>query len=166
MSSISDVYGRNLEFGGSFSADGALLTFPGALGGENLLVIQAEWSYPQQVQILHSLSSAKGYIFAAPNSEGGTLRIGRIVGPQASISSFFTTFGNVCSLNNSFSITASAGCEANTDQKWADYTATFHNVVITNIGGSMSVQDFMIKENIELKFFKFTFEAPTPPSTS
>lgn len=149
--SLQDIYGRSIEFGGAFSADSALLTFSGTGGTGDLLVVQAQWSYPQQVSVKRSLSSNKAYLYAGPAGEqGGQMQIARIIGPVGFANSFYNNFGNVCSANTNFSLSMVTGCG---DQLNSTQTITFHHAVLSNVGGQMSVQDFMVMENLALTFF-------------
>ncbi len=149
--SIQDIYGRSIEFGGAFSADSALLTFGGAGGTSDLLVVQAQWSYPQTVGVKRSLSSNMAYLYAAPSGEqGGQLQIARIIGPVGFSTDFLSTFGNVCSTNNNLSLSMITGCG---DQLNNTETVTLHHAVLSNVGGQMTVQDFMVMQNLTLTFF-------------
>jgi hypothetical protein len=162
MSSINDIYGRSISFGGAFSADSALLSFniTGDGGGVSevgdMLVTQAQWQYPQNIKIFRSLSSKDAYIHAGPAGEQpGQLMIGQIIGPHGLNTVFAEQFGAVCNVeNNSLTLSMEAGCGDETQEGWDDIeTITFHYCVISNFGGQASVEDFLFRQNVQLMFY-------------
>lgn len=154
MSTINDIYGRSIKFGGAFSADSALLTF--TVGGtdysQDMLVTQCQWQYPQSVKILRSLSSNSAYIHAGPAGEQpGQLSIGQIIGPSGMSKTFIEQFADVCNIeDNTLTLSMISGCG---DEIMDESAVTFHYCVIANVGGQSSVQDFLFHQNVQFMFY-------------
>ncbi|MFA5573238.1 MAG: hypothetical protein WDA42_09030 [Candidatus Bathyarchaeia archaeon] len=150
---ITDIYGRQLAFGGAFSADAALLTFNGS---EDMLVTQIQWNYPQTVKMLRSLSSNAAYIHAGPAGEQpGQLALGQIIGPKGMSKTFVEQFADVCNIeDNSLTLSMLTGCGDITDEE----SLTFHYCVLSNFGGQASVQDFLFMQNLQLAFYALSLD--------
>ena len=88
-----DVYSREVQFGGAFSADGARITFGDAFQC-GMLVQNIQYQYQQNISRLYEVGCPDVYLVAGRTS--GQVSIARIIGPKKLAAAFYTKFGNVC----------------------------------------------------------------------
>jgi hypothetical protein len=116
--STQDIFGRkSASFGGSFSADDAILSFAGT--GINtqtnsdipLLVQQFQVSYQQTTSMLFDLTSEKVFfVRGRAQGEGG---MDQIIGPVKLASLFLRNYGDVCQIDkNTFTVSFKARCDS------------------------------------------------------
>lgn len=95
---MPDIYNRRLaEFGGSFSVDDLLLTFPGLPNVAAFLpyiVRQMGINYGQPISRFYGLNLSK--VFLVAGRAQGTATIQQVLAPQGNLGTFFQTFGSVC----------------------------------------------------------------------
>jgi hypothetical protein len=151
-----DVYGRqNDAFGGSFSSDGAVVTFAefglSGQGGVGLLVQTISLNYTQQITRLFEIGSAVSYYVGGRAQ--GQLSLARVVGPRPVQRAFYAKYGNVCNAaTNTLSIRLTAGCGVGGGNAGnaSGYSMLF--CVITSLGLAFNAQDMIINEQLQLMF--------------
>ncbi len=108
-----DILNRRLaQYGGSFSLDDTLLTFPGLLNAAAFLpyiIRQLGINYGQPVTRFYGLNQAK--VFLVAGRAAGQATIQQVLAPQGNLGTFFSTFGNVCSApQNIMQFSIRSGC--------------------------------------------------------
>jgi hypothetical protein len=143
----TDVFSRDVSYGGSFSADGAAITF--ANFGPGVLVQNIQYQYQQAITRLYEVGSPLIYLVAGRTQ--GQVSLARVMGPVAITTGFYQQFGNVCNAaGNSLSFQAQMGC--GTSGGGTVYTIGLHHCVISQLGGSVSAQDMVINESLAMMF--------------
>lgn len=123
----TDIYGRYAQqWGGSFAADSAVVTFGGAnalgVGGSfteqpyrsaaydvGMLTQRLKYSYRQRITRLYEIGSS--YVFYVAGRPEGEGEVNRVVGPRPVLAEFYLTFGNVCFAgSNNVEFAFRAGC--------------------------------------------------------
>jgi len=155
---FDDIFSRKTDsFGGAFSADAATITFPKAFGAAGadpgLLVQQMRADYRQQVTRLYELGSPR--IYYVGGRTDGTATVQRIVGPRNIAAAFYERYGDVCNAkNNVIDVRMSMGC-GDTVLGGSGYQAKY--VVITQVGLSMTAENMLISENLQMMFSAFRY---------
>ena len=157
----TDIFNREIQFGGSFAADKAKLKF-GSLaaavgsGGTDLvgfLVQNLNLTYTQQIAKLYEVGG--NHIYYVGGRTQGTVAIGRIIGPKSVAEQFYTTYGDICQIkenanNIDFELNgADCGSDGNA-AAGANVTYNAQFCVITTVGFSVQAQDMMINEQVQL----------------
>lgn len=154
---MPDIFNRNTDqFGGSFSADQASVTFPALAGGgadAGLLMQNMQVNYTQQITRLYELSSPA--IYYVGGRTAGQASVGRVIGPRKIAAAFYQTYGDVCNAaSNTLHFAMVTGCGAASGSR-AAYTA--HFVVIQSVGLSVGAQDMLINEQLAMMFSSFLY---------
>ena len=145
-----DVFSRQVNFGGSFSADGARVTFGNFNAG--LLVQQIQWQYQQNITRIYEVGSDDIYLVAGRTQ--GQTTVQRILGPRALALEFYTQFGDVCNAQqNHIQFSLQAGCAGGDG---ARQRISMRHCVIQQMGGAVAAQDMIINETINLMFLWLT----------
>ena len=154
---MPDIFNRSTDnFGGSFAADSAKVTFPALLGGGSdagLLVQNMNASYNQQVTRLFEVGSPAIYYVGGRTQ--GQASIARVIGPRKIAAAFYETYGDVCNASSStLHFSMQSGCGALVGAR-AAYTC--HFVVIMQIGLSVTSADMLINEQVAMMFSSFLY---------
>ena len=161
---MADIFNRTTDqFGGSFAADQAKITFPALIEGQGadagLLVQNMSANYTQQVTRLFEVGSPNIYYVGGRTS--GTASIARVVGPKKIAKEFYATYGDVCrARTNTLHFSVSTGCEdgnSPTSGLAARAAYTAHFVVITTVGISVAAADMLINEQLQMMFSSFVY---------
>jgi len=143
---MADVFGREqVPVGGVFISEKSLMTISGAGDlGVAALVQSVSAVYTQAYSQLFELGSNTVYpIMGRPQ---GQLTIGRIVGSGGFSSEFF----DACNGGATVSFQATNGfCNG---LEGSTVAATLSGVFVTSYGIDMTVQDLMVKENVQAVF--------------
>jgi len=157
---MPDIFNRTTDnFGGSFAADQATITFPALSGGHGsdagLLVQNMSANYNQQVTRLFEVGSSNIYYVGGRTSGGAS--IARVVGPKKIAKEFYQTYGDICyARTNTLHFSVSTGCDASS-VNFARAAYTAHFVVITNVGISVGAADMLINEQLQMMFSSFIY---------
>jgi len=150
----TDIFSREVSFGGAFSADGASLTFSNF--GQGLLAQQVQWQYQQNVTRLYEVASPDIWLVAGRTQGQATVQ--RVMGPSSLAASFYETYGNVCNTaSNTITFTFTAACDA-ADTGGDTVTVTLNGVVIVGVGGAVTAQDMVVNESITMLFLWMTYD--------
>lgn len=157
----ADIFSRNVDFGGVFSADGATLTFSGDSStpfGSGMLVQNVQWQYQQNVTRLYEVSSDNVFLVAGRTQ--GQASIQRVLGPTALQEAFYTQYGDVCNIEtNDMIFAARTDCSAEDDSSYGEtITITLKFTVIVQIGGAIASQDMVINESLAMLFLYMTYD--------
>ena len=151
---VKDIYQREARaLGGVFSVDKAVAVFSGGIGSvadQKALVQGVEWSYPRDVKYIYELGSPNEYRVLGRTR--GTMTINRIIG--AGNLTVDSTLFDACGNGGTLTLKASSSFCVAADAKTVTYT--FTGVMVTDIGGNISVEDQMIRERLTLAFTGFT----------
>ena len=174
-----EFFGRTAStFGGAFSADDALMTFP-AITSPNgtaqraevpLLLQQAGFNYQQQITRLYELTSNAVYYVAGRAQ--GTGQLNQVLGPVKLSQNFLRTYGAVCRAGtNVLHFSMAAGCrQASPGQggagvgiaggrNWQDVHAFSANfVVLTSIALQIAAESMLIQQNIGMTIGTLEYE--------
>ena len=147
----TDVFSREVSYGGAFSADGTAVTF--ANFGAGLLAQHIKYSYQQQITRLYEVGSAAVYLVAGRTQ--GRVEMSRVLGPTAILPAFYAQFGNVClASGNNLSFKATTGC-GSASSGTVQTIGIFYSV-IDRISGSVASKDMVINESLSLLFLLMT----------
>lgn len=173
-----DVFSRqNDAFNGSFTSDGATITFPqfgltgstsaisalagnaaaSAAGGAGLLVQNLSTNYAQVITKVYELGTA--YVYYIGGRSTGGMGMSRIIGPRPIQIGFYSKFGDVCdAATNNLDITVKTGCPT-TEGGGADVSPSVYSMkyaVIQQLSMQVNAQDTIINEAIQLIFGSLT----------
>jgi hypothetical protein len=147
----TDVFSRDVSYGGAFSADGAAVTFTNF--GAGLLVQNISYVYQQAITRLYEVGSSDIYLVAGRTQ--GQVTLARVLGPSVLMPAFYTQYGNVCNAaGNSLTFTAQMGCGSQGGGQVQ--TVGINHAVISQLGGSVSAQDMVINETLAMMFLYMT----------
>ena len=150
----TDVFSREVAYGGAFSADGASVSFTDF--GEGMLVQSISYVYQQAISRIYEVGSAKVFLVAGRTQ--GRVTLARVLGPTALLPAFYIQYGDVCNAaDNSMLFTAAMGCGAGAGGE--TQSINIRHVVIAQLGGSISAQDMIINESLQLMFLYMTIGA-------
>lgn len=147
------------NWNGSFRADLLELKLGDATTG--LLTQSINFNYSQQVTMLHEVGSTNVY-YVAGHAQGQA-QLSRVLGPGASVATFMSAFGNVCSPKN-IDFVAAGGCKVgaantatggvanNPDPLSQRVEYTLEYAVLTSVGTSVDSQSIVVQENFGLMF--------------
>jgi hypothetical protein len=142
----TDIFSREVNYGGAFSADGASVQFAGY--GAGFLIQSLRWTYQQQITRLYEVGSPDIYLVAGRTQ--GSVAMQRVLGPLAIATAFYQQYGNVCGAGqNNLSFTMETGCGG---AAAGTQTIDIRHAVISQIGGAVSAQDMVIHETLAMMF--------------
>lgn len=151
---MKDIYSREVDFGGAFSADGASLNL--GINGPGLIVQNLSVAYQQQVTRFYEVGTPKTYLVAGRST--GSLGLQRVVGPGGLVAAFYEKYGDVCKavgtdilLEIGTSCGGAAGARASNS-----YLIKFS--VITSVATSINAQDMIINESVQMMFCFLTIK--------
>jgi hypothetical protein len=159
----TDIYNKkSRNWAGAFSIDQAQLTLTGlgSTGTTGLLVQNIQINYQQQVSFVYDLAKADDVYYIAGRTQG-TLALGKVVGSQGIVKQFYTTYGDVCAIrDHSLELNGISGCSSNSANPPTGTTGTItiKQPIITQFGITMSINDAIIGENVQMIFA--TLELP------
>lgn len=109
----TDMLNRRLaEYGGSFSTDDILLTFPGlqnAAAFVPFIISQLGINYGQQISRIYGLNLSK--VFLVSGRAQGNAALQQILAPQGNLNTFYQTYGDACNANkNVMQFSLRTGC--------------------------------------------------------
>ena len=146
----NDIFQSNVNIGSGWKLGGAVLNF--GTENANLLATSLDLNYTRQTQNIDPINDSARYVIASDPQ--GTLRVGAIVGPSKKISTFITTFGNLCSLKANKLIISPSGTQSCPDDGWSAETWECDGCLITGLG--MNIQKTnggnLVIANITLSF--------------
>jgi hypothetical protein len=143
-----DILGRTATVGEPFSADDTELLFRGA-ALHSLVVQQLGITYQQNITRLWEIGSDKQY-FVSGRQEGG-MTMARVVGPKPLVGEFLKDYGDVCNVReNVISLYVKGACETDAGEIIAS------GCVVTSVAFSVSAQDMVIHENVQLLVARVT----------
>ena len=148
-----DIFSREVSFGGVFSADGATLTFSSpSIFDAGMIIQNVQWQYQQNVTRLYEVSSDQVFLVAGRTQ--GQAQIQRVLGPTALSEDFYSTFGDVCNMeNNDMVFSAQTDCTADPAGNYDDtITITLKHCVIVQVGGNIAAKDMVINESLGILF--------------
>jgi hypothetical protein len=148
-----DLYSREVQYGGSFSADGARITF-----GDNfdcgLLVQNINWQYQQNITRLYEVGCPNIYLVGGRTQ--GQAGVNRVIGPKKLAAAFYTKFGDVCCAGKNFiRMSAITGCssqQCGTSFQAGKQQILMSHCVLQTIGGSVDANNMIINEQLSLMF--------------
>lgn len=161
---MPDIFGRRpLDYGGSFSADGAQIEIAG-LVGIGLIVQQLSIQYQQPITRIYEVGTQKTYFVAGRPQ--GTANIASVLGPGSVFSTFYQLLGDVCNAPiNDLRICLQAGCTTpiGTSVSFpvpaiissavsSGMQLIAKNMVLQSIGLAVAAQDMVINQQLGLFF--------------
>jgi len=156
----TDVFSREVSYGGAFSADGVEITFTGFTAG--MLVQNIQWQYQQAVTRLYEVGSPDLYLVAGRTQ--GQCTVARVLGPTPILPSFYESYGDVCNAeDNSLDFSAVAACGTNGGASAESMIWSMHHVVLVQIGGSVSAQDMIINESMVFMYLWLSLSDGSEP---
>ena len=160
---MADIYRtQELQFGGSYEADSAMVNFVGAgicnglpndlAAGAGMLAQQLGIQYVQPVQRFYELGSQNVYYFAGrPQGQGS---IARLLGPRLIAELFYAVLGNVCCADgNNVTVSAATGCANGNPGENGMITWTLKGVLLTSLGSQIASEDMIWREQLTFLFY-------------
>jgi hypothetical protein len=144
---------EDTKVNGVFTSDRAKLKFANGVSG--VLVQGVNFNYSQAVTRLYEIGSSDGGDFTNIYYVGGRTQgqagLNRVVGPQATITAMYSTYGNVCNAcNNPMELQLNeVDCCSNTQ---VSLVYTLKYVVLVMIGISIQAMECLINEQSQLMF--------------
>lgn len=148
------------NWNGSFRADLLELRLGAITTG--MLAQSINFNYSQQVTMLFEVGSTNVY-YVAGHAQG-QVQLQRVLGPGASVATFMSAYGNVCSPKN-IDFSAKGGCKAGASESGTaqggtgstpalsqkvEYTLEY--AVLTTVGTSVDSQSIVVQENFGMMF--------------
>ena len=182
MAEAKDVFGSNLEFGGAWTLDGAVLTFTipavkavaatkatpaivakAAIESAELIVQGVNFAYKRPVNRLLSLTSSKQYMVSGRGM--GQFSISAIMGPKDNMKAFIEAFSDICNVGTNILSLKPCANICDTEVRTEKTVATFNLLycIIDSIAiqaqlGEMS----FVSETITGIFGGLSMEYPAP----
>lgn len=135
---MADLLDRQLsKYGGSFSVDDLLLTFPNIAGQAAFLpfiISQISLNYGQQIGRFYGMNLNKVFLVSGRPQGNGTMQ--QILAPQANLGDFYRVYGNVCNADRNvlqFSLRNGCGDQQSSVQR---FLASLCVVSQTSISGT------------------------------
>jgi hypothetical protein len=145
-----DVFSREVNLGGTFSADGARITFGDAFS-VGMLVQNISYQYQQNISRLYEVGSSDIYLVAGRTQ--GQASVQRIIGPRRLAVSFYQQFGDVCRVgSNLLRFSARTGCSGGDNDAGTAQRVNLRHCVISNVGGSVAANDMIINESLAFMY--------------
>lgn len=168
-----EIFGRTAStFGGAFSADDAVMTFPAISDASGtsqraqvpFLLQSAQFDYQQQITRLYELTSSAIYYVAGRAEGSGSLS--QVLGPTKLSQNFLRTYGQVCNAGtNILHFSMATGCRGTgtagvggTD--WSNvhsFTANF--VVLNGISLGMVADTMIIQQTLGMTVGSMEYDA-------
>lgn len=148
---MNDIYSRNTSvLGGVFTADNAKVVFKGNLA---VLVQSLQFNYSQQITRLYDVTSPTIYYVGGRTT--GRLSISRIIGPTASVTAFYTQYGNVCKAAQNLISLVFVNTDCSTG---ANNPATYdmYNCVIEQVSVGVQAESMIISDSTTMIFSSLT----------
>ena len=121
--------------------------------GKMGVVTNVQIQFSQTVNRIFDLNkkAGKGAFYYVGGRAEGRATFGRLIGPAGSGCTFYSTYGDICNIKDSLSLTfvgsgASLKCATNTS------TYKLMKPIAIQIGITQNAQDTMINENVQFMF--------------
>lgn len=180
---MADVFqAAPMNFGGGFKSDTGMLTSTGGISGVLMQNINITYQRPvTKIFELGNYSAPAAGAAGAPPIPGkgtnvyyvegrpqGSLTLARILGFAASINAFYVKFGSVCRAGqNNMSLTLSnvecqkkPGDPATIISSLKPVKLDLSFCVLTSVGISVTVQNFVVNENCSMEFANMVYTGP------
>lgn len=175
---MADVFqAAPMSFGGGFKSDTGMLTSTGGISG--VLMQNINITYQRPVTKIFELGNYSKPAGTPPVGKGtnvyyvegrpqGSLTLARVLGFAASINAFYVKFGSVCRAGqNNMSLTLSnVECEKKPGDPASVITSKIpvkldlSFCVLTSVGISVTVQNFVVNENCSMEFANMVYTGP------
>jgi len=172
MAEAKPMFGREkTAIGGVFTSDKAKLQFGQCPDGTvtGVLVQGFNFTYSQQITRLYEIGTDGAdntKIYYVGGRTQGAAQFNRVIGPNASIVDMYACYGNVCrACGNHITLQltetdCSDGiaeeCDELGNSGGVDYVLRY--AVITQVGVSLTAQDMIINETVQLMFSGLTYQ--------
>lgn len=172
-----DVFNRQVStFGGSFSADDAIIVFPNIIATDvttgaqtqtqaNVPLLLQDFSvnYQQSTSMLYDLTTSNVYFVRGRAAGQGSMN--QILGPARLSMAFLRTYGNVCRVDkNMMNIKMRAGCDSVGDA--AQYAKSYDQSIICGmslvdrLSFSGAAQNMLISQAVGFTFAYMSEQSP------
>lgn len=122
---------------------------------EPLIAQNIQWNYAQRVNRLYDLGKPDNVLMIAARPEGA-MRIAHILADGGKFVNFCNKLGNPCNIgngNNVLTISLPNGADKSTcDNPAATSDVKFHGCLLTSIGTSVAVTDYVISNAMDIMF--------------
>jgi hypothetical protein len=140
--------------------DGAIHSQKGiitsSVPGMGILMQNMQLQYSQQITRLYELGIGGQDTFAyyVAGRAQGQIQAGHVVGPNVALKAYYSQYGNVCNASkNTITLDLSPNtCDVQTGGTSGKLAYKCKNCVLSQVGFSVSVQDYLINENSTLMF--------------
>ena len=159
MAGNTDLFNRDSSrLNGVFTSDRVKLILPEQLG---VLVQQVQTSYAQAITRLYEVGSNEqaadgknaSNIYYVGGRTQGSLNLSRVVGPQQTIKAMYDRFGDVCAPESLAIVLQETNChEGSRESDAKPIRYIYSNAVIQQVGMSVSAQDMVINESLQMIF--------------
>ena len=150
---MADIYNR-VEPGvaGAITAEGSVMTVS---SGRTGFITQAlGLNYAQPVNRIYEIGSPNVYLISGRTRGDGGIQ--SVVGPSATVQTFYSTYGNVCNASaNTLRFTFNVGCSAGGNNVGS---MSAKGVVLTNVSRNTQSESIVISEAVAFMFAALTLE--------
>jgi hypothetical protein len=152
-----DIFGRlPPDFGGSFGADAAVVTFalgpggPSVAGGVGLLTQSLAFQYTQEIKRIYEVGSRA--VFYVQGRTQGDVEVERVLGPRPVLLAFYQAYGNICRAGqNVLLFQMVTGCNLPGDTG-AGVAFAMLGVVLRSIAVSVRAEDMIVNEKLGMLY--------------
>jgi hypothetical protein len=151
---MADIFGRTVNYGGSYAVDQTVLKFSSGVPND-LVAQQFNADYQQRVNRFYDLTSNK--VFFIGGRTEGQLSMSRLIGPGKSTVNFYRNYGNLCEMSGkelSFSLNGQL-CNAGGGGESIEYIVG--NPLITRIGVSTTTEQMIASDQVTATFTAMRF---------
>lgn len=152
-----DIMGRELtKYGGSYSVDQSLLTFPNLPGDAAYvpyIVLNLGLQYGQQISRFYGFNSNRVFLVAGRSQGSGTMS--QILAPQGSFQTFHRVYGNVCNAKgNLLQFQLAIGC---TDETRSVNRFQCGMTVVNSTSINGESESAVVNNSINMSFESFEY---------
>lgn len=151
---MADIYGRTVNYGGSYAVDQTVLQFSAGVPNE-LVAQQFNADYQQRVNRFYDLTSNK--VFFIGGRTEGNMGMSRLIGPGKSTIAFYRNYGDLCQMSGkelSFSLNGQL-CNQNGGGESVGYVVG--NPLIVRIGVSTTTEQMIATDSVNATFTALRF---------
>jgi hypothetical protein len=153
----TDIYGREIKFGGAVNAKNVSLTGAGLAseGAEGGFIIQSiDIQYQQAINRIYALEDGRIYFISGPTN--GAFAGQNVVGPKGFMKTFLEKYGNVCNYSDPGVITLRATpCQTTSAQSG---TVKLDHVMVQSFGIRAQSSDMILFGSFQSTFLSLSLE--------
>lgn len=153
---------KDQAIGGAFTAENCALDLGAGVTGA--IVQRVQFNIERPINFIYEIPPAVGQdlkVYYIGGRRRGQATFERVVGGSATFQAFIKDYGGLCDKQgNDIKLTAQGGCQiAGGDGQAQTITYILKTPKITALGASVSAQDIVIVENVQMVFLDLQYDA-------